>query len=67
MRAKSEEPGPAHWFRYVPRERAPTWIAVGWRTISAPFRWRTWTGQTQGEVVIIEWEQSGQPKEPVDR
>jgi hypothetical protein len=55
---------PEHWFRYVPRDRAPAWAAVGWRPISAPFRWSTWTGQALGEVVIMEWEQSGPPQEP---
>jgi hypothetical protein len=57
---------PHHWFRYVPRDRVPAWVAVGWTAISAPFRWSTWTGQPLGEVVIMEWERSGQPKEPVD-
>jgi hypothetical protein len=42
------------------------WIAVGWTAISAPFRWSTWTGQPLGDVVIMEWERSEQPKEPVD-
>ena len=57
---------PEHQFRYVPRDRVPTWAAVGWKPISAPFRWSTWTGQTLGEMVIMEWDRSGQPKEPVD-
>ena len=57
---------PEHCFRYVPRDRVAAWIAAGWKSISAPFHWRTWNGQTQGEVVIMEWDRSGQPKEPVD-
>jgi hypothetical protein len=57
---------PEHRFRYVPRDRVPAWAAVGWTPISAPFRWSTWTSQAASEMVIMEWERSGQPKEPDD-
>jgi hypothetical protein len=57
---------PAHWFRYVPRDRVPAWTAVGWTPISAPFRWSSWTGQALDEMVIMEWDRSEKPKEPVD-
>jgi hypothetical protein len=57
---------PAHWSRYVPRDKAPAWAAVGWTPISAPFCWSTWTGKALGEMVIMEWDRSGQPKEPAD-
>jgi hypothetical protein len=55
---------PEHRFRYVLRDRVPAWAAVGWRPISAPFCWSTWTGQASGEMVIMEWERSEKPKEP---
>ena len=57
---------PEHWFRYVPRDRVPAWAAVGWTPISAPFRWSSWTGQTLDEMVIMEWDRSEKPREPVD-
>ena len=52
--------------RYVPRDRVPAWAAVGWKPISAPFRWSTWSGQALGEMVIMEWERNEKPREPVD-
>jgi hypothetical protein len=55
-----------HWFCYVPHDKAPAWVTVGWTPISAPFCWSTWAGQALGEMVIMEWDRSGQPKEPVD-
>jgi hypothetical protein len=57
---------PAHWFRYVPRDRVPAWAAVGWTPISAPFRWSSLTDQVLVEMVIMEWDRSEKPKEPVD-
>ena len=62
---------PEQFFRYVPTERASTWERAGWKVISVPLTMQPPIGFECGDdkpidVVIVEWQQPGQPVEPTE-
>jgi hypothetical protein len=58
---------PENRFRYVPKDRAPAWEALGWIIISAePLLWPQGEFGTGTWVVIMEWLGRGDPVVPED-
>jgi hypothetical protein len=60
---------PERSFRYVRAERANAWKQAGWSVISVPLSMRPPAGLEGADgsaidVVIVEWQQPGQPVEP---
>jgi hypothetical protein len=60
---------PERFFRYVPTARVSTWKQAGWSVISSPLSMRPPLGLEDArgspiDVVIVEWQQPGQPVEP---
>ena len=60
---------PERFFRYVPTARVSDWERTGWKAISQPLEMRPPLGLEHAngspiDVVIVEWQQPGQPVEP---
>jgi hypothetical protein len=60
---------PERFFRYVRAARVHAWERAGWKVISPPLSMRPPLGFEHAngspiDVVIVEWQQSGQPVEP---
>jgi hypothetical protein len=60
---------PEQFFRYVPTARMHAWERAGWNVISPPLSMRPPRGleHVNGsaiDVVIVEWQQPGEPVEP---
>ena len=60
---------PERFFRYIPTARASAWQQAGWNVISVPLSMQSpagseAAGQSAIDVVIVEWQQPGQPVEP---
>jgi hypothetical protein len=57
---------PERFFRYVPTARANAWERAGWNVISVPLSMRPSLDADGIDVVIVEWQQPGQPVEPIE-
>ena len=60
---------PERFFRYVRSEQAYLWEQAGWNVISAPLTMQPPAVLEGGDdepinVVIVEWQRSGEPVEP---